>query len=124
MLCRLHFAREPFDRLPEFSTLSDFFLLEIPIFLPYFFKFPVSGDGDLTELRRSAVNEFRTELNRHGNIFILMREDAAANAFTRFKHHDLASGTRKFARRRESGSAGADNDDWRSGHADVSIIRP
>jgi hypothetical protein len=80
--------------------------------LTNFIKLQVSGGSDLKEFWRSAVDEFRAELNWHGRTLLAMRQDAAADALARFKHHDVTAGMRQFACGSQTSGARANDNDW------------
>ena len=92
--------------------------------LANFVKLQVGGGGDLPEFRWSAVDEFRAEFNRHWRLLLSMREDAATDAVTRFKHDDVTSGASQFAGGCETGGASADNDDRLRRQGLATIVKP
>src|SRR5689334_20483025 len=75
-----------------------------------FVKLQVSRGGDLPKFGRSAVDEFSAEFNRGRRTLFSMREDASADAITRFKHDDVTAGAREFTCGCETGGAGADDE--------------
>src|SRR5438105_2212110 len=60
-----------------------------------------------------AVHKLRAQFDREVFLFVVMREDASANAFARFKDDDCETGLNQFFCAGKSGDARADDDDIR-----------
>ena len=66
---------------------------------------------DLAKLRRYAVHEFGAELDRHGQRWIMARENPSADPFACLEYGELDAGVAQHACRGKSGDTGA-NDDY------------
>src|SRR5574339_419503 len=57
------------------------------------------------------MHELGAELERHGQVRLVARQDAAADAVARLEHADVATAARKLRRSGQAGGACADDGD-------------
>ena len=103
-------GEDALDALPEVGALAELAALAPFVAVREAVDEYARAAGEAEDFVDGAVHELGAELDRHGEVRLVERVHAAAEARARFEEEDIEAGGGEVARRGEAGGAAADDD--------------